>query len=83
MLKLSARRKTESGADKAASTLADSLKKTKGVVVLGPAPGLKAKENNQYIRQIIVKSRDRKKLLAIAWALPAGWTADLDPTSLL
>ena len=83
MLKLSARRKTESGADKAASTLADSLKKTKGVVVLGPAPGLKAKENNQYIRQIIVKSRDRKKLLAIARALPAGWTADLDPTSLL
>lgn len=83
MLKLSARRKTESGADKAALTLADSLKKTKGVVVLGPAPGLKAKENNQYIRQIIVKSRDRKKLLAIARALPAGWTADLDPTSLL
>lgn len=83
MLKLSARRKTESGADKAALTLADSLKKTKGVVVLGPAPGLKAKENNQYIRQIIVKSRDRKKLLAIARDLPAGWTADLDPTSLL
>lgn len=83
LLKLLMRRKTEAGADRAAANLAELLRAKSGITVFGPAPSLIGRENNQFVRQIIVKSKDRARLLQITRELPSGWTADLDPTSLV
>ncbi|MDQ3093904.1 MAG: primosomal protein N' [bacterium] len=83
MLKLSCSRKTPSGSQKAADNLSAKLRALSGIKVIGPSPSFRGRENNLYVQQIVVKSKNRSKLLSIASDLPSGWSSDLDPISLL
>jgi len=84
LLKLTCRRKTEAGAKKAAEGLAANLRETgTGIEVVGPSAAFFTKTLGQYQWQILVKSKDRKRLLDIARSIPANWQADLDPVGLL
>jgi primosomal protein N' (replication factor Y) len=83
MLKLWCRRATQKSAQEAAEKLADLLKHRKDVIIEGPAPAYHEKINKSYQWQIIVKSKQRNKLIDIANTLPPNWNFDLDPVNLL
>lgn len=84
VLKLSCRRATQAGANKAAEAFAQKLRTLgKRIVVEGPAPAFHEKVSGKYQWQLIVKAKDRKLLTDIVRNLPSGWSYDLDPTNLL
>ncbi len=83
MLKLWCRRATQKSAQIAAEKLANTLKHRKGVVVEGPAPAYHEKINKSFQWQIIIKSKQRNKLIDIVTTLPPNWNFDLDPVNLL
>ncbi len=83
-LKLTCRRKTNLSAEKAAKILASNLVKDyPETVLLGPAPSFIAKTNGWYSWQIIIKSKQRARLISIIKRLPANWHFDIDPSNLL
>ncbi len=51
--------------------------------VLGPSPCFHEKVRGKYSWQIVVKSKDRGKLIQIVKNLPSGWRYDIDPINLL
>jgi primosomal protein N' (replication factor Y) len=84
LLKLSCSYKTEAGAVNASLKMARELRaKYPYLEVLGPTPAFYERMGGNYRWQLVVKSTKRSELAAIATAIPAGWAADLDPTSLL
>ena len=84
LLKLSCKRKTEKGSEKAAQDLSKKITEMhKKIELIGPSPSFFAKQAGQYQWQIVIKSRDRSKLLQIARNVPANWQAELDPLGLL
>lgn len=84
LLKLSCSYKTEAGAVNASLKMARELRTTyPHLEVLGPTPAFYERMGGNYRWQLVVKSSKRSDLAAIATAMPAGWAADLDPTSLL
>lgn len=86
LLKLVCRRKTEAGAQKAASQFYAQLiaqTQTHKVEVIGPMPSFREKRGQYYYWQIVCKSKNRQALQAIAQKLPNNWSADLDPSTLL
>lgn len=52
------------------------------VIVEGPAPMSRLKENNRWQYQIIVKSKDRKELLEVIRNLPTNCKYIIDPSNL-
>lgn len=82
-LKLNLTAKSREAAIVAATQMADGLRTRPGLVVMGPAPALLETIHSQYSWVVIVKSKTRAALVAIAATLPAGWAADLDPINLL
>lgn len=83
LLKLSCAHKQDKRAEQAAEAMKHKLAEQKDIVVLGPTPAFQKKIAGTYRWQIIVKAKQRARLSDIARALPAGWTADLDPINLL
>lgn len=83
LLKLHCTLATPKAAKRKAYEAMELLKDHSGIHVLGPAPAFAERLHGKYHWQIIVKSKDRSKLVAIAKTLPAGWTIDLDPINLL
>lgn len=84
LLKLTCSYKTESGAVKAAQKMAKGLRASQtDLEILGPTPAFYERLGGNYRWQLIVKSKQRSMLSAIAASVPAGWQADLDPISLL
>ncbi|MGH7196197.1 MAG: replication restart helicase PriA [Candidatus Saccharimonadales bacterium] len=84
LLKLTCSYKTEKGAVQASRKLATQLRKGHPhIEVLGPTPAFHERLGGAYRWQLILKSRQRSDLLAIAKDAPQGWQADLDPMSLL
>ena len=83
LLKLTISRKTDRGAENAAHKLYESLKNTRDVTVLPPAPRFYHKARGSYHWQLVVKSPRRQNLQSIASSLPSGWRYDIDPVSLL
>lgn len=84
LLKLSCSYKTEAGAVNASLKMARELRKTyPHIEVLGPTPAFYERMGGNYRWQLVLKSTQRSHLAAIATTMPAGWTADLDPISLL
>ena len=84
LLKLSCVRKSQLSAARTAETLRITLLKLSlPVQIIGPSPSFYEKSKSGYRWQLIVKSKDRKLLVEVVKALPANWTYDLDPSSLL
>lgn len=84
LLKLTCTYKTENGAIKAAQKLAAQIHQSAPEVkITGPTPAFYERLGGNYRWQLIIKSKQRSQLVAIAKNLPANWQADLDPTNLL
>jgi primosomal protein N' (replication factor Y) (superfamily II helicase) len=84
LLKLACSYKTETGAIKASQKMAKALRTTyPDLEVLGPTPAFYERLGGTYRWQLVVKSKQRSILVAIAAQVPANWQADLDPISLL
>lgn len=83
LLKLHCSLATPEAAQRKAQEAMEILQKQGGIQVLGPAPAFAERLHGKFHWQIIVKSKDRSKLVSIAEQLPAGWTIDLDPINLL
>lgn len=83
ILKLTCTLATPQAAQRKAYEALELIKNQKGVHVLGPAPAFAERLHGKYHWQMIIKSKDRSKLVEIAKILPAGWTIDLDPINLL
>jgi primosomal protein N' (replication factor Y) (superfamily II helicase) len=84
LMKLVGRRLTLKGAQTASLGL-KKLLQDEGlpVEIVGPAPSFYERRGNYYYWQLIIKSKDRSHLLALARKVPSGWSIDLDPIDLL
>lgn len=84
LLKLTCSYKTEKGAIDASQKLATQLRKTyPQLEILGPTPAFYERLGGAYRWQLIVKSRVRSDLVAIAHAVQSPWQFDLDAATLL
>lgn len=83
LLKLHCTLATSDHAQNKAREAIELIKNQPGIQILGPAPAFAERLHGKYHWQIIIKSKDRSKLVHIAKMLPAGWTIDLDPINLL
>lgn len=84
ILKLTCKRKSQTGAANSAKNLAESLRKSrKNIQILGPTPCYVEKANGYFAWQIIIKSKSRPILTDIINNLPANWSYDIDPVNLL
>ncbi|HWZ65408.1 MAG TPA: primosomal protein N' [Patescibacteria group bacterium] len=84
LLKLTCSYKTELGAIRAAKRMASDLKSQwPNVTILGPAPAFYERLHGNYRWQLIIKSKQRANIVAIAKASPPKWQADLDPATIL
>lgn len=84
LLKLTCRRATYGGAEKASGQLAKDLA-AQGlpVEIVGPSPSFYARRGRYYYWQLVVKSKQRDHLVKLAGTVPANWMVDLDPIDLL
>jgi primosomal protein N' (replication factor Y) len=84
LLKLTTSYKTEVGAIRAARTMATKLRSEHPhLVVQGPTPSFYERLHGNYRWQLLIKSKKRAELGAIAAAMPVGWQTDLDAANLL
>ncbi len=84
LLKLTCIYKTEKGAIEASRKLAAALRKQfQEIEILGPAPAFYEHMGGSYRWQLVIKSRQRSKLVAIAKEMTTPWQFDLDATNLL
>ncbi len=84
LLKLTCRRASRTASQKAAMRLADALtKRWPKTSLSGPTPAFHERHGHSFEWQIIVKAKQRQDLVQIINSLPAGWSYDIDPTSLL
>lgn len=84
LLKLTCKRKTSTGARRAADRLAQQIgAQDTTVTIRGPAPAWREYAHRHFYWHLIVTADTREPLLAITRNLPQGWQADLDPIDLL
>lgn len=83
LLKLTYVSSSSAQAQSQATSYAQQLAKINGLLVLGPAPAFIERVAGSFHWHLIIKSKQRTSLVDIARELPNGWTADLDPASLL
>lgn len=86
LLKLTCSYKTEAAAVRNARTLAAALRNVAGdaVEILGPTPAFYERMRDTYRWQLIIKSPQRRELVALMQHIPSThWQAELDPMSLL
>jgi len=77
------RKKTDKGAEAAATKAYNVLQGLAGLQLLGPSPSFYERSGGTYSWQIVAKSKKRSVLINAAHQLTSGWVCDLDPTSLL
>lgn len=84
LLKLICVYKTEKAAIENSQKMADALRRGyKDIEILGPTPAFYEHQSGKYRWQIVVKSRQRSTLVAIANEMTTPWQFDLDSVSLL
>jgi primosomal protein N' (replication factor Y) (superfamily II helicase) len=84
LLKLTCMYKTEAGAVRAAQVMAQRLRhEWPDATILGPTPSFYEHLGGNFRWQLLIKSKRRADLVAIARQVPTRWQADLDPASLL
>lgn len=83
-LKLIVSRSSATAAQTAARQLIEMITENSyRVQTIGPSPAFKEKFAGKYHWQVLVKAKDRRELVRLSQSLPSGWTADIDPLSLL
>ena len=70
-------------AESSAKIIFDLLKKKDKLILLGPSPSYYEKRDGKYSWQIILKSPYRSAIINALRDVPAGWSVDVDPISLL
>jgi primosomal protein N' (replication factor Y) len=83
LLKLMISAATRETCQQKSDELADSLRRRADIQLMGPAPALLETTGGRYHWVLVVKAASRRPLVEIARKAPRGWTADLDPLSLL
>ena len=84
LLQLSCHRASAASAQKAADNLKGKLVElSRRVEIIGPTPAFYARRGDSYSYQLVAKSKSRDHLVALAKAVPADWTINLDPSDLL
>lgn len=88
LMKLTCRRATLSGAQRASDRLKTILQGSTSqnrlaVEIIGPTPSFYARRGKYYYYQLVAKSKDRDHLVQLAKIIPADWQIDLDPADLL
>jgi primosomal protein N' (replication factor Y) len=84
LLKITCRRSTLKGAETAARRLKVELQSYNlPVEIIGPTPSFYSRRQSYYYWQLVVKSKQRRHLVALAKTVPANWMVDLDPIDLL
>ena len=84
LMQLTCRRATLRGVEQASQRLIDKLDaEDLPVEIIGPAPSFYARRGRYHYWQVVVKSKQRKHLLALAQLVPADWSINLDPLDLL
>lgn len=84
LAKFICKRSTLKGAQNASENLKQMLiREALPVEIIGPAPSFYERRGNNYYWQLIIKSKDRSHLLALAQKVPTGWSIDIDPIDLL
>ncbi len=84
LLRLSCRRLSAEGAEKAALKLLDKLQSAPvKASIIGPSPAFYARRGRYHFWQLVVKAKRRDQLLELAKLVPADWSVDLDPADLL
>jgi primosomal protein N' (replication factor Y) len=84
ILKVEISRKNEDNLVKNISEFSIKIaKKHPNVEIIGPAPSLISKRNNNHYWQIIIKSKNRSVLKEIISDLPNNCSYDLDPINLI
>ncbi len=77
------RNKSSTKAEQKCQKAIDNLSKMPGLQILGPSPSYYEKSNDNYHWQFIVKAKNRDILLCAARKIPADFSLDINPTSLL
>lgn len=84
LLKITCKRASQKSSQETCMKLISDIKNLKlAVSINGPAPSFYEKQNGKYVWQIIIKSKQRSNLLDIISNLPANFSYDIDPVSLL
>jgi primosomal protein N' (replication factor Y) len=84
LMQLTCRRATLKGAEQAAKNLKEQLVQQRlAVEIIGPAPSFYSKKGKYYYWQIVIKSKERSRLLELAKTIPQDWIVDIDPVNLL
>lgn len=83
LLIVQVKRATQAGATKAINRIAGLITVVDGLHVGEPAPCFHEKRSGKYYWQIVIRSRERSKLLEVIKQLPAQTQYNIDPTDLL
>ncbi len=84
LLKLTCHRAGQKSAENSAQKLKDQLVALNlRIEIAGPSPAFHAKKDNQYYWQLVIKSKQRNRLLEVISHLPSGWSYNIDPSNLL
>lgn len=83
LLVLQAKRATQNGAKKAIEKIAALAANTANVQIGSPAPCFHEKRAEHYYWQVVVRSKDRNRLLDLIASLPPQTLFNIDPTDLL
>lgn len=84
LLKITAERRSSKVAEKALQTLQRQIEALGlPVRIDNPAPGFVEKKRNNFIWHLVVRSKNRGHLVAIAKAAKGNFSVDLDPISVL
>lgn len=77
------RAKPKTSEDTADAIAEHILQNVRGIEIVGPSPSFIEKRAGSWTWQIIVKAKDRSRLIEVTQNLPAKCTFDLDPAHLL
>ncbi len=84
LAQLVCKRASTESADKTAGQLKQKLESLKlPIKIIGPIQPFYSRRGASYYSQLVVKAKDRSRLLGILPAIPAGWQINLDPSDLL
>jgi primosomal protein N' (replication factor Y) len=83
LLTVQVKRATQAGAMKAIKKIGDQISGSKDVHIGNPAPCFHEKRSGHYYWQIVVRSKNRTKLIDVINKLPAQTLFNIDPSDLL
>lgn len=82
-LKITNSRATQASARSSLTKIINELHGESGITIVGPSPSFIEKKLGKYYWQVLIKSKNRQRLVDIAKKYQNGYIADLDPLHLL